>query len=249
MFKRHNYILLLFAALFFMSAGINPVMQQAAADLKKVNETYSKTESFSMDTYYMVFSEHETASMLEAKNGKYIKYKNNNYTKIDDIEVVSINEMMISINKSDKLISVGDNPLKEVNPLTANLDSLLTICTSVKVEQVNANEKKYSLRFDDSDIKEYDRIDISINTVDYRYTRIVLFYNMAINLKTDFYAEEKQPRLEIMYKNYKVLTADPLIFQQSLYIHANGDKLTPASKYYNYRLSDLRNKTRIKKAK
>lgn len=249
MFKHYITVILFFTTAGLTFAGSDPVMKQALLDFKKVNETYAKTDNYSMDTYYMVFSEHETQSLLEAKNGKYIKYKNNTYTKIDDIEIVSINDIMISINKGDNLISVGDNKALEVNPFQANIDSLLTICSKIKVEQINPNEKRYSLLFDDSEIKEYDRIDISINTKDFRYTRVVLFYNMAINLRTDFYAEEKQPRLEITYKNFKTLNADPQIFQSSIYIIDDGKKIKPSAKYNKYRLSDLRNKTRIKTAK
>ena len=76
---------------------------------------------------------------------------------------------------------------------------------------------------------------------------MVLYYTMSINLKSDYYAEEKQPKLEIIYKNLKPLNIEPHIFNETLYIVDDQSKLKPAASYYNYRVVDLRNKTRIKK--
>jgi hypothetical protein len=245
-----NFLKFIVIITFWFSANAgNPVLSMAKADFKKANDYYAKTPNLSMDTYYMVFSEHDSQSLLEGKSGKYIKYGNNLYTKIDDIETLNINDKIISINQENKLISVGDNRIVEVNPILTNVDSILTMCNDIKMVSINANEKKYEFYFNDSDGSEFSRIDIQIDTKNSRYTKVVLFYQMSINLKADFYAEEKQPRLEVQYKNFKILTAEPLLFDQSLYLVNDNGKLKPAPKYYNYKVSDLRNQTRIKKAK
>jgi hypothetical protein len=228
-------------------AGNNPVLLSAQTDFKKANAYYDQNRNLSMDTYYMVFSEHDSQSLLEGKNGKFMTYNGNGYTLIDDIEIYRLKDKIISINKEDKLISVGDNNIEPLSPLQTDVDSLLTLCSRIEVEQVNPNEKKYKLYFSDDDVPEFTRVDVHIDTRNYRYTRLVLYYAMAINLKADFYAEEKQPRLEIYYKNVRVLAADPMIFNQSLYITDSNGKLGPAAKYASYKVSDLRNQTRIKK--
>ncbi|MDX2172813.1 MAG: hypothetical protein SFY56_06815 [Bacteroidota bacterium] len=250
MFKQKKYFTICLIVLTSLVRAItNPILIQAQADFKKVNASYAKLESYSIDTYYTVYTEHNTQERLESKNGKYVKYKSNSYTMVDDIQTYTINDKIISINKGDKLISVGDNTPSDTDPLGTNSDSLLTMCSDIKVETINAHEKKYTLLFDNAENSEYNKVEISINTLENRYTKLVLFYNMEINLKSDFYADAKQPRLEIMYKNFKLLTADPQIFNDALYIVNDNEKLKPAPKYYNYRLVDLRNKTRIKKNK
>lgn len=235
------------AGAFFSVNG--PVLTQARADFKKANQVYENQKNFSMEMQYMVFSEYETQSALEAKSGKYVKFNKNTYTKIDDIETYDFNNVLVSLNHGDKLISVGDNDAIQLDPWQTNVDSLLTLCKEIKTEMVNANERKYILLFSEADHPEFTRVDIHIDTKNYRYTRLVLFYNIALNLKSDFYAEEKQPRLEISYRNFKPLTADPLIFRESLYVAEVNGKLKPAPKYYNYRITDLRKSTRIKKTK
>ncbi len=230
-------------------AGTDPVLQAAQADFKRTNLAYEKTPNLSMDTQYMVFGDQTSDELMEAKNGKYIKFENQVYTLVDDIETYTIKDKIISINQENRLISVGDHRASAADLMPMNVDSLLTLCEKIEVEQINATEKKYKLFFSPGDLPEFNRVDIHIDTKNYRFTRLVLFYAMEINLKSDFYAEEKRPRLEIVYKNFKTLSAEPLIFNEALYIVENQGKLKPAPKYYNYKVMDLRNQTRIKTSK
>lgn len=230
-------------------AGNNPVLASARTDFKKTNEAYSRIPGLSMDTYYIVYDDHKSQSAMEGKNGRYVKFREHVYTKIDGIETYAIDDKLISINPDNKQITVGDNKPWNLSPLQTNVDTLLTLCEDIKVEQVNAGEKKYKLYFDDSYGFEYSRIDIHIDTRNLRYVKIVLYYAMSMNLKQDFYAEGKQPRLEIVYKNFRQLEVEPSLFNQELYIQSVNGKLKPASKYYNFKVSDLRNQTKIKTKK
>ena len=245
--KAFNYFIFIIFIQLAVRAGNDPALVSAREDINRINAYYAKTPNFSFDTYYKVFTEHNEQSVLEAKNGKYVRYNKNIYVRIDDIETIAINDKLIGINKEDKRITVGDNRELDLHPLQTNVDSLLTLCSEIKVEVINDHEKKYKLFFTDSPVSEYGRVDIQIDTKNNRFVKIVLFYEMAINLKNDFYAEEKQPRLEISYNNFRILTVDPLIFNEGIYIVNDKSKLKPASKYYNYSVSDLRNQTRIKK--
>jgi hypothetical protein len=235
-----------FFSCFTALAGTNPTLTAAQSDFKKVNQSYVNTPNMSMNTYYRVYSEHDSQSLLEGKSGKYIKYGKNTYTKIDDIEMLAMGDKLISINKDSKLISVGDNKELVLEPMQNNMDSLLRICSEIKVEQINANEKSYQLYFNPSDVTEFSRVDVHIDTQNYRYLKLVLYYAMQINLKSDFYAEEKQPRMEITYSNFTILKTQPALFNEALYISYNKNKLMPGAGYGNYNVSDLRNKTRIK---
>jgi hypothetical protein len=227
-------------------AGNNPTFDSAREDFKKTNDTYARTPNFSMDTYYMVYADHESQSTIEGKNGKYIKYGSSVYTKIDDIEIITLDNKLISINQDLKMITVGDNKPMEINPIQGNLDSLLDMCSDIKLTKLGEYERKYSLHFNDGGYSEFSRIDVTIDTKNHRYLKITLYYNISMNLKKDFYAEEKQPRLEVLYKNFRALEVDPGIFKEELYVQSVNEKLKPSSKYFNYRVSDLRNETRIK---
>lgn len=239
-------ISLLFASNLFGRS--EPERISAIADLKQVNASYAKTANFSLNTNYKVYSEHATDNLLEAKNGKFIRFGKKLYTKIDDIETYALGDKLICISAGDKIISIGDNRQLDFHPLQMSIDSLLTLCNKVEMQYINDHEKKYMMYFS-GESEEFTRIDIQINTETYHYSKVILFYAMQINLSGDFYAEEKRPRLEITYTNFRTLTAEPVSFNEELYIKKDKGTLKPASKYYNYRVSDLRNQTRIKKAK
>src|SRR5437868_14062881 len=91
------------------ASGDDAVLKSARIDFKKTNGAYSKLTGLSVDTYYQVYNDQASQSLVEAKNGKFIKYNDNTYTLIDDIEIYSIKEQIISINKDNKQITVGDH--------------------------------------------------------------------------------------------------------------------------------------------
>lgn len=235
------FLLLLAARL---SAGNEPILAAAREDFKKTNAAYSKLTGLSMDTYYAVYSDYQAQNMIEGKNGRYIKFNNLIYTKIDNIETYMMNDKIITINPDNRLIMVGDNKPLQLSPLETDSDSLLAQCSNIELEETNENEKTYKLYFDDT-YSEFSRIEISINLRDLRYKKIVMYYNAPVNLKQDFYGDAQQPRLEITYNNCKELNSLPPLFNEALYIVNNQGKLKPAPKYYNFRVSDLRNQTRL----
>jgi hypothetical protein len=224
----------------------DPVLIQARNDIKGVNENYNHTPNFSVNTRYRVYRDQETENLLESKNGKFVRYMGKSFTKIDNVETYVINDKIICINPDINLISVGDNKTLDFHPLQMNIDSLLTLCSEIRARKINENEIMYELSFGEDENAEYNRLDLSIDTKNKRFVQVVLYYATAMNLKSEFYGEESRPRLEITYNNFKVLKSDPLIFNEKNYVIKDGGKLKPAPKYYNYKVSDLRNETRIK---
>lgn len=232
-----------------LKAGNNPALEAAKNDIKRVNARYESEPNLSIDTYYMVYADHTTPTVLEGKPGKYVKFGKNYFTRVDDLDTYVIGNKIIAINPEDRMISVGDNTESTFPASIFNVDSLLELCRDVKLEQINAHERKYILFLDREDGGEFSRVDLQINTKELRFTRIVLFYTIELNLKSDFYAEEKAPRLEVTYKNEKQLAVQPAIFDESQYIVNSSNGLKPATRYHNYKLVDLRNQTRIKRTK
>ncbi|MBL7932301.1 MAG: hypothetical protein JNL60_10380 [Bacteroidia bacterium] len=246
---KKNIIFLAFILTCFLDkAGNGPALRDAKIDFKRTNEAYAKLEGISMDTYYIVYDDHQSKSALEGKNGSFIKYRENTYTMIDGIEMLSIGKMLISVNPDIKLITIGDNKPLELSPLQTNLDTILALCDDIKVEQAGMNEKKYKLYFKD-ELAEYSEMDVHIDTKNLRYVKIVLFYNTKMNLRKDFYAEEKTPRLEIIYKNFKLVNQQPEILNPDLYVLNIDGKLKPTGKYYNYKVSDQRKQSIVKTKK
>lgn len=229
-----------------LKAGNNPAYESIRADLKKVNAAYASMKGLSMDTYYKVFADHQSQSMIEGKKGRYVKFSDNLFTSIDGIDTYVLNDKVISVNKGSKRIVVGDNRHINLSPLQTDMDTLLRFCESIKVYQLGAHEKRYCLVFNEASGFEYSQVDVHLDPENARYLKVVLYYTQKMNLRADVYALEKAPRLEIEYGNLKQLEAPPALFDANLYVTAVNDRLKPASGYYNYKVLDLRNQTRIK---
>lgn len=240
-------VIILFCLFSFCVSAAESPINMARADFKKTNETYKKLNSFSVETYYMVFEEHNAGNLIEAHNGLFMKNNTDYYTKIIGIETIKTNTKLINVVTEDKLIVVGDYNEVDFNMVQFNLDSIIEMCSDIKVQNLNTNERKYLLRFDELVGSEYNQIEVTIDIKNYRFTKIAFNYTTAMNLKGDFYGPEKQPRLEIIYKNFKPSLANPKIFKESNYIITENKKLKPTAKYSDYKVIDQRNETRFKK--
>lgn len=224
-------------------AGNNPALESARMDFKKINQAYAQAPGVSIKTYYKVFTDHASGSMIEGKAGDYVKFRENIYTKIDGIETYLIGDKVISINRDIRQIMVGDNR-PAARPLQPDLDTLLTLCTNIRLEQPDAATKNYKLFFGDGG--EFSRVDVLMDTRENRYRKITLYYAQEMNLQQDFYAEQRAPRLEITYADPVFLQEEPALFNSEHYILQADGKLKPAPAYYNFRIADLRSQTRIK---
>jgi len=228
-------------------ASVLSTFELAKKDFDETNKAYTIHIGISMDTYYKVYSNHTAQSLIEAKNGKYLRFKAKSYTLIDNIETIELNSKIISIDKGMRQITVGDNKGEKGLILGGNLDSLLNLCEDVVLGDESANFRTWKLILGNSPSSEFSRVDVTIDIKNHRYSKIVLFYAISINLKSDFYAEEEKPRIEIEYKNFKLLQDEPLLFHESNYVVEADGKLIPSPSLKNYKLKDLRNSTMIKR--
>lgn len=228
--------------------SVSPI-NAAANDLKKVREYYKNNPLLTVETNYMAFDEHDVSNLKESKNGFFAKNANSYYTKILNIETLSITDMIINIDHDDKRIVIGDNDAQQTNPFTENMDSLLLMCTSVDIKNVNATEKKYIMDFSENEYSEFDRIEFYIDIKNYRFNRIVLCFRAAMNLSNDYQGQEKKPRLEIGYKNYKTAVLNKNLLEKNNYIQEVNEKIVAVEKYKKYKIVDQRRKSRIKEFK
>jgi len=224
--------------------SLTPI-KMASEDLKKVNAYYKANPLMTVETNYMAFDEHGPSNMRESKNGLYCRNADSYYTKILSIETLCTGNIIINVDHEDKLIVVADNKEKEMNPLNHNIDSLLLFCTDVNYKSINTAERIYTLDFSENDFSEYEKIDLVVDVKNYRYSKIILYYRAAMNLTNDYQGEEKPPRLEISYKNYRTAVLSKPLLEQSNYILVSSGKLMPANRFKKYQILDQRNKIRF----
>ncbi|MDI9342047.1 MAG: hypothetical protein QM534_15855 [Sediminibacterium sp.] len=221
-------------------------LQQAAGDLRKVKAYYDTHPQMSMDTYYMAFDEHHTLAPKETSYGTYIRNGKWYYTRMLHVETFSSSDLVIVADHEEKQVVVADQTEEDNAFAMVPVDSLLQICSSVTtVKSQNPGEKGYSMNFEDG---EYSRIEFYIDAQYFRFTRIVLFYDMAINLSGDYYGVDKRPRLEVMYKNYKHALTQPDLLEKQRYVTQHKDgSIDLMGSYKGYALLDQRRQALLKK--
>ncbi|HEY1038241.1 MAG TPA: hypothetical protein VGF30_02500 [Bacteroidia bacterium] len=240
-------IICLIGSNLLLKAGINPALEKAKADFKKVNQLYAATSSFSLDIQYAVFDNHVGGNLVEEKSGKYYKNKELSYTKMLNIETIVSAGKTVVVNNDDHVLVITDNRKVELSPIQTNMDTLLKLCTEIKMKDVGTTLRHYSLFFGSS--SEFSQIDIDINLANYSIKKLVLFYNETLPLnQNDFYADEKRPRLEISYKAFNTTVAiDPSIFSESTYVTLVDNKYKGKGKYISYKVINQLQAARFKK--
>ena len=249
-----NFLFILFTIIFQLClfAGNSPI-EKIKNDLKKVNAMYASTSSFSMDIQYLVFDNHINGNLVENKPGKYIKHNNINYTKMLGVETIVNAKHTIIINNEEAFLVITDTKKIEYSPIQTNLDTLLKLCSSIKVVEVNENERHYMILFEeDEDLSEFSQIDVYINLSNYSIKKLVLFYNQTLPLnQNDFYAKEKKPRVEIIYKTFNPFatlnTTQNKLFVESNYLVPFQNSYKGNGKYLSYEVINQLGSYRFRK--
>jgi hypothetical protein len=222
--------------------------EKAKIDFKKVNDTYLKTNIYSLDILYNVYDNHKNGNLTESKNGIFIKSNSNSYSKLLDIETIVTPEMTIVIDNDEKGVVVADTKKNANIYSPAKLDTLLNYCSMIFATDISSTKRFYTLMFEGEE-QEMSRIDLLINLTNYRIEKIVFFYEQELPLNTtDYYAENKKPRLEILYNSF--VDKNKLgeqIFSKNNYIQKSNDTYTPLYKYKSYELINQLSSYRFKK--
>jgi hypothetical protein len=221
-------------------------LEIAVSDFKNVHKYYQNNPQLTVDTYYMAFDNHQSGNFREGKSGAYVKNATSYYTKILNLETLCIPEMVINVDHSERMIVIGDNDASPVGPFALNLDSLFYLCSSIECKNLNANERKYSLDLSDNEFSEYDKIEITLDIKNFRFTTLAFYYRAEMNLTNDYQGQEQQPRMEIAYKNYRTTVSNKLLLDKNAYILEAGGQVLSVGKYKSYKVLDQRKKNRIK---
>lgn len=212
-----------FAFLFLSSVAgaTNSPAEKARLDFKKVNDLYAATASYSLDIQYTVFDSHAGGNLVEQKSGKYLKHGAQSYSKVLDVETIINPKRTLVVNHEDKFIVITDTRKVELSPLQADAATLLQLCTSIDVEEQGTSGRHYTLNFSEEEEHEFSKIEIFINLSDYSLKKMILYYNQEMPLDAnDYYAKEKKPRLEIVYKSFtSTASHNPSLFEESSYLN------------------------------
>jgi hypothetical protein len=211
-------LILLFAA---FGAKAETPAEKARLDFQKVNNLYATTPSYSLDIQYTVFDDHQGGNLVEQKSGKYIKHQDMSYSKLLDVETIINPKKTVIVNHEDKFIVIADTRNIALSPLQTDAEGLLKQCSSIKVQDVGTTERHYTLSFSETEEEaEFSKIELVINLTNYSIKKMTLYYNQEMPLtENDYYAKEKKPRLEIVYKTFSPMASvNTATFAESTYV-------------------------------
>lgn len=248
--SRRLHMLWLSLLLTSVAIAIETPAEKALADFRKVNNVYATTPSYSMDIQYSVFDGHTGGNMVEQKSGKYIKHQDMSYSKLLDIETITNPKRTVIVNHEDKFIVIADTRKIELSPLEANPGNLLKQCSQIQVQDLGATERHYTLSFsEEEDESEFSKIEIVINLANYSIKKMTLCYNQEMQLtENDYYAKEKKPRLEIVYKSFTpVSSLNTAMFTESTYVSETNSTYKGKGKCSSYEVINQLQSVRFKK--
>jgi hypothetical protein len=217
--------------------------QNAAEDFKKARAAYDATSALSMDVIYKSYPDYTTTVENESQAGSFKRQGDKLYSNLLGIETLQNAEQYLIVENNSKKLVVLD-PVKTTSSATpVNVDSVLSICSSVKFFEAPTGNKIYKLSFDKQTSMPYAEIDFSIDKQSFLINKIVMYYRNEVNFNyQDSEAPKKKPRLEIIYKNintHAVFAQDQ--FSEKKYITVTSAAIKPIGKYSAYELINQKN--------
>jgi hypothetical protein len=221
----------------FLAAALTAPAQTIAEAFRKVNETYSKTPSISMQVHYRLFSDYTATVPFESNDGVFFRNGNSFYSSLLGITTVQNKNVRISVSENDKTIIVSDPSEKGKNPSTIEIDSMLARCSSSELRNEENGSRRCILFFDKSPFSEFDRIEILIGSNNF-VTKIILFYREAVKLDETIPGMKKEkPRLEISYSDIDTSPSFPENkFSEKPFVQLKGKEYSPSPAYSAYRI-------------
>lgn len=206
--------------------------------LKKVNDTYTSMNNFSMNVTYNLYPTYKSTVPSDIYKGYYKKVKTNIHSHLLGIETIQSEKIRIVIDSSDKLMLLANPVLtSKVALVSFNLDSALALCSRVELKQDQADEDVFKLLFDDEE-SEFSSILICIDKKQNLIKKLTLFYNTAVPLNNeDENSAKEKPRVDIIYSDVNTkATAAKNEFSESNYFSMLKGKYVPAKQYEKYKI-------------
>jgi hypothetical protein len=241
---KQSLILLKISLLTLITAGLfNPLYAQdtklLSQELQSLKERYEKEEPIAMKIIYKMF---ETATSTEVRESREARFlmngKNNFYLENESSISVYDHGKTLLADKAEKNIFLL-NQKQEVNTqLAFPTDSVLKLCSSIKLLKEEKGIKTYRLNFD-SPFYPYSSIELTINTQKRQLHQLSLFYANKVSI-TDKEETEKwvKPRMEIVYITQEIAPSEKDKLKLSAYVLPKNETYMPTKAYQSYHITD-----------
>jgi hypothetical protein len=226
---KHRLITIFFT-LFYLSSSVNG--QTITEDLVAMGKKFNGLKSYDMTVVVKIYSQEPNSKVTFNSTGRTAKLGDKFYLNMLGRKTIINNKIMLLVDDKQKLLlynNITDDELKAINnPQNLNIDSIVKSQKTVAKYLVNNNtEKKIQIETGNDEIKT---IIMSFNTITFAINEIVYFYSESVKKGTG------NSKVVITYSNFSVVCKSPELFDQSKYIHINGETVTAQGTYKNYKL-------------
>ena len=218
-----------FSLLLIFSASVNALTEKEV--LKKLNQAYLKSTSFSMKVSVSIYKSAKDANAFQTYGGEVKKSGDNYYSKMmGRTTVVNSNSTLIIEEEQKKIIYSKISKSKKQNIEEEQLLILIdTAFNYNKVSFTESNTKEYKIEVIPSDKESmYKSIVYTISATDYTLRE------MVCNYKTD-QEEDSFEKVAIKYSDVQLNGKIPAsYFSEQNYVVKTKDKIIAASAYAGY---------------
>ena len=206
--------------------------------LKKVQQNYEELESLSLQMNYILYKGLKSDSVIEEYASYYYKAGTASYRQINTTEILTQDEMELTINHTDKLMVVSQ--ANEISVIDADLTNSLKMCKDVRVHTIGKNKRITLILKSETDIP-YSSISFEIDNR-YFIQEITINFASRINFSQDFRGQDYDfPRLVIQYNHFKDKWKDKEgILNTDRFILTDDKGIKQAASYQDYEVYDMR---------
>ena len=159
-----------------IAQGFSGFSQNIKEDLKTANIAISNTKEICMDIVYNFYCSQKQTMATDSKTSMLSKKGDVYYMLNGQTEVISINNIQLSINNKEKVVVISKLKNMPLSDITKNIDGLIKSCKKTDFKTVGA-EKVYLLSINDYGIE---KIEIRIQKNSSLMSKII-FYQKKYN--------------------------------------------------------------------
>lgn len=201
---------------------------------QKIYETASLMQ---INMQYNLFSSYTTNQVYEKTDGLFIKNKKQNYSKIGDTELVSLENYFIKIDHTNLLMNCAKKENSNSNTVI-DLKSYIAHYTGFKL----TTEGKYwvcTLTTPEFSQVPYTKVVVYISKSDSRIYKQVLYMIITKKFKIKNKNVEDFPRLEVTFLSHKTKDISlGNIFSLGKYVIVEKNKIIPSKEYNAFKIVD-----------
>jgi hypothetical protein len=206
-------------------------------DLKKIQAAYQEREFLSFNIQYLYSYLKNPGVYVDTVNGRYKLNRSNYWVKLDDVEFIQNDSLLIAVYPDDKVILLN-NSVPNWIEMIAGWEKLW----QEKKEQLEASvdrsgeEGKIIMNYKAD--SNYKRIEIWYNKSTFLTTRMVFVVKQQLLLPEEESNEENPSDdfsiIEVRLSEYDSKPFDKVIFSATNYINQSNGKVVPSLKYSGY---------------